>query len=356
MIDGLRKKGAPNLDLMPDGRGYPARRVRRRRSPSKPPDAAERLHRAHEAAAPARRATRLYTHDRSAGDVEDPRSRGRARPPTAPGHAARWEGWDDAAVAPEKLGRVPARSAGAAGRISATRPAFYGHFGHGCIHMQISFDLQTEHGIRKYGEFVDRAADLVVGYGGSLSGEHGDGQSRGALLPKMFGRRADAALSRVQGDLGSRQQDEPAQARRRLPADREPAARRRLRAASSRATHFAFPDDDGSFARASLRCIGLGECRKHDAGTMCPSYMVTLEEEHSTRGRAHMLFELLQGEVLRGRLEGRARQASRSTCACPARRASPSARPTSTSRPTAPSSSRTTTRASGGRCTRTRSG
>ena len=64
------------------------------------------------------------------------------------------------------------------------------------------------------------------------------------------------------------------------------------------ATFFAFPDDRGSFAKAALRCIGLGECRKHDYGTMCPSYMVTLEEQHSTRGRAHMLFEMLQGEVL----------------------------------------------------------
>ena len=64
-------------------------------------------------------------------------------------------------------------------------------------------------------------------------------------------------------------------------------------------THFQFPDDGGSFAKATVRCIGLGECRKQDSGTMCPSYMVTLEEEHSTRGRAHMLFELLQGEVLR---------------------------------------------------------
>jgi Fe-S oxidoreductase len=64
-------------------------------------------------------------------------------------------------------------------------------------------------------------------------------------------------------------------------------------------THFQFPDDDGSLAKATLRCIGLGACRKQDAGSMCPSYMVTLEEEHSTRGRAHMLFELLQGEVLK---------------------------------------------------------
>jgi Fe-S oxidoreductase len=66
------------------------------------------------------------------------------------------------------------------------------------------------------------------------------------------------------------------------------------------ATHFHFPDDGGSLAKASLRCIGLGACRKQDSGAMCPSYMVTLEEEHSTRGRAHLLFEMLQGEAIRG--------------------------------------------------------
>ncbi len=66
------------------------------------------------------------------------------------------------------------------------------------------------------------------------------------------------------------------------------------------ATHFKFPEDDGSFAKAAQRCIGLGACRKNDTGSMCPSYMVTLEEEHSTRGRAHMLFELLQGEIVKG--------------------------------------------------------
>ena len=215
----------------------------------------------------------------------------------APGAPLEWEGWDDAAVAPEKLGAY-LRDLRALLDEYHYQTAFYGHFGHGCIHMRVSFDLYTEDGIRKYGEFVDRAADLVVSYGGSLSGEHGDGQSRGALLPKMFGERADDRVPRVQVGLGSRQQDEPAQGHRRLPADGEPAARRRLRAAPA-AHAFPFPDDGGSLAKATLRCVGLGECRKHDSGTMCPSYMVTLEEEHSTRGRAHMLFELLQGEVVR---------------------------------------------------------
>ena len=65
-------------------------------------------------------------------------------------------------------------------------------------------------------------------------------------------------------------------------------------------THFQFPDDGGSLAKATLRCLGLGACRKLEGGTMCPSYLGTLEEEHSTRGRAHMLFEMLQGEIVNG--------------------------------------------------------
>ena len=177
------------------------------------------------------------------------------------------------------------------------RGSFYGHFGHGCIHMRVSFDLETEIGIRKYGKFVDRAADLVVGYGGSLSGEHGDGQSRGALLPKMFGPELMVAFREFKAVWDPDNKLNPHKVidaylpteNLRMGVDYKPLKPQ---------THFKFPDDDGSFAKATLRCIGLGACRKSDGGSMCPSYMVTLEEEHSTRGRAHMLFELLQGEVL----------------------------------------------------------
>src|SRR5438876_6049673 len=98
----------------------------------------------------------------------------------------RFEGWDDASVAPDRLGPYLRELRQLLDSYNY-QAAYYGHFGHGCIHMQVSFDLFTEQGIRKYTEFIERAADLVVKYGGSLSGEHGDGQSRGALLPKMFG-------------------------------------------------------------------------------------------------------------------------------------------------------------------------
>ncbi len=175
----------------------------------------------------------------------------------------------------------------------------YGHFGQGCLHTRIDFDLETADGIRRYRAFVEEAADLVVSLGGSLSGEHGDGQSRGELLSKMFGPGRDGRLPRVQGDLGSRVEDEPGQDRRPLSARREPARsaprtiRRRSRRISTSRTRTA--------ASPRRRCAvsGVGECRRHDGGTMCPSYMVTREEMHSTRGRARLLFEMLEGDPLK---------------------------------------------------------
>jgi FAD/FMN-containing dehydrogenase/Fe-S oxidoreductase len=295
IIDGLRKKNAPNLDLVPDGHGFllvefgsddPAgsrdtadRFIARMKQMPDPPSA--RLYTAAEA--------RAMWRIREAG----PRSAA-----TAPGAPLEWEGWDDAAVAPEKLGGY-LRDLRALLNEYGYQTSFYGHFGHGCIHMRVNFDLQTETGIRNYGEFVNRAADLVVSYGGSLSGEHGDGQSRGALLPKMFGDELMGAFRAFKSiwDPGNKLNPHkvvdaylPTE-NLRLGADYKPLQPQ---------THFSFPDDGGSFARASLRCVGLGECRKHENGSMCPSYMVTLEEQHSTRGRAHMLFELLQGEVVQG--------------------------------------------------------
>jgi Fe-S oxidoreductase len=216
----------------------------------------------------------------------------------APGPAPRWEGWDDAAVPPAKLGAY-LRELRALLDEFEYDAAYYGHFGHGCIHMQTSFDLQSEPGIRKYAAFIDRAADLVVKYGGSISGEHGDGQARGALLPKMFSPTLMNALREFKAAWDPRGRMNPGKLIDAFP----PTENLRLGSDFSPrqpATHFAYPDDNGSFAKASMRCIGVGECRKGDYGTMCPSYMVTLEEEHSTRGRARMLWEMLQGEVLRG--------------------------------------------------------
>ncbi|HEY8998478.1 MAG TPA: FAD-binding oxidoreductase, partial [Edaphobacter sp.] len=103
-----------------------------------------------------------------------------------PGKRTGWEGWEDAAVAPEKLG-VYLRDIFALMQEFGYWAPMYGHFGQGCVHMRLSFDLETEKGILDFREFMDRAADIALAHGGSLSGEHGDGQARGALLPKMFG-------------------------------------------------------------------------------------------------------------------------------------------------------------------------
>jgi FAD/FMN-containing dehydrogenase/Fe-S oxidoreductase len=215
-----------------------------------------------------------------------------------PGRPLNWEGWEDAAVRPDKLGDYLREF-----RALLTRFGFkatlYGHFGHGCIHTRIPFDLFTAQGIAKYREFAETAADLVVRYGGSLSGEHGDGQSRGELLPRMFGDdvvRAFGEFKRLwdpTGRMNPGKVVEPYKLDENL----------RLGAGFQfppLETRFAYPRDEGNFARATLRCVGVGECRRLHGGTMCPSYMVTLEEKHSTRGRAHLLFEMTRGEVVTG--------------------------------------------------------
>ncbi len=295
MIDGLKRRGAPNLELMPDGRGYLLVEFGAD-SAAEATAKAEALI-AHLARVPGAPTHRLYT-SAEAKAVWKIREAGPRAASNAPGQPPRWEGWDDAAVAPEKLGSY-LRELRALLNEFGYEAAYYGHFGHGCIHMQTSFDLQSEPGIRKYADFIDRAADIVVRHGGSISGEHGDGQARGALLGKMFGPDLMDAFRQFkhawdpQGRMnpGKLIDAYPPTENLRLGADFNPL---------QPATHFAFPDDNGSFARASMRCIGLGECRKDLYGTMCPSYMVTREEEHSTRGRARMLWEMLQGEAIRG--------------------------------------------------------
>ncbi len=213
-----------------------------------------------------------------------------------PGKKPGWEGWEDAAVPPDRLGSY-LRAIWVLMAEYGYESPLYGHFGEGCVHMRINFDLETEAGIRNFREFVDRAADVVIAHGGSISGEHGDGQARGALLPKMFGPELMEAFREFKRLWDPDNKMNPG----KLIDAREPHADLRLGAdyrPRPVETHFKFPNDNGSFAAATLRCVGVGACRKEDAGTMCPSYMATREEKHSTRGRAHLLWELLQGEVL----------------------------------------------------------
>jgi FAD/FMN-containing dehydrogenase/Fe-S oxidoreductase len=219
-----------------------------------------------------------------------------------PGEPDRWEGWEDAAVPPEKLGGY-LRSITALMETYGYRSPLYGHYGQGCVHTRINFDFRSAEGLKKFREFLERAAEMVVSFGGSLSGEHGDGQARSALLPKMFGPELieafrefkmiwDPANRMNPGNLSDavRLYDPVENLRFSPPRPGEPAS-------AEPEKHFAFARDEGSLERASERCVGVGACRNMQGGVMCPSYRATGEEMHSTRGRAHLLWEMLAGSL-----------------------------------------------------------
>jgi Fe-S oxidoreductase len=214
-----------------------------------------------------------------------------------PGEPLRWEGWEDSAVAPDKLGNY-LRDLRKLMQAYSYEGSFYGHFGHACVHTRMDFDLESEEGIKKFRRFMEEAADLVVGYGGSLSGEHGDGQARAELLPRMFGPELIQAFREFKAiwdpdwkmNPGKLVEPYKMDENLRLGATYDPWQPQ---------THFQFPEDHGSLAAATLRCVGVGKCRRYEGGVMCPSFRVTREEEHSTRGRAHLLWEMTQGDVVR---------------------------------------------------------
>jgi FAD/FMN-containing dehydrogenase/Fe-S oxidoreductase len=216
-----------------------------------------------------------------------------------PGEPHGWEGWEDAGVPPEQLGSY-LRKIFALMKEYGYRSPMYGHFGQGCVHLRINFDLESEPGIRKFAEFLDRATDVVLEHGGSISGEHGEGQARGSLLPKMFGPeimrafREFKALWDPANGMNPGKMIDPVSVYTPIENLRLGAGYESKRPE----TFFQFPDDGGSFGDATLRCVGVGACRKAGSGTMCPSYMATQEEQHSTRGRAHLLWELMEGKVL----------------------------------------------------------
>ena len=212
-----------------------------------------------------------------------------------PGQHPRWAGWEDSAVPPARLGGYLRDLRQLLNRYDYTA-AFYGHVGQGCMHLRVDFDFQSADGIARFRSFMNAAAELVVGYGGSLSGEHGDGQARAELLPKMFGPDLVRAFAEFKGIWDPTGRMNPGKVVDPTRMDEH----LRVAAYSPRAlrTHFRLQEDGGSFAQAALRCVGVGKCRREAGGTMCPSYMVTREEKHSTRGRARLLFEMLQGDVI----------------------------------------------------------
>ncbi len=297
LVEGMSHKAKllNNIALIPEGNGFLLAEF----GADSQPEADRQARALNEALKhfPHQPTSRLYTQQEAAR-VWQVRESALGATAFVPGRPLAWEGWEDAAVDPATLGAY-LRDLDVLMCEFGYTTAMYGHFGQGCVHMRHNWDLTSEPGILKYRAFIDRAADLVVRHGGSLSGEHGDGQSRGVLLAKMFSPELLDAFRRFKrlwdpdnrlnpGKLIDAHQPHEDL---RLGADYNPWQPK---------THFAFADDQGSFARANLRCVGVGACRKTDSGTMCPSYMATGEEMHSTRGRAHLLWELMQREVLPG--------------------------------------------------------
>ncbi|QJT00055.1 FAD-binding oxidoreductase [Streptomyces asoensis] len=204
-----------------------------------------------------------------------------------------WPGWEDSAVAPENLAAYLRDFR----KLLATHGltgVMYGHFGAGCVHVRIDFDLATDEGRAAARRFLHEAAALVVAHGGTLSGEHGDGRARGELLEVMYSHRMIRAFAAFKELFDPEGLLNPGVVVAPAPLDADLA----LHQIRPLATEFTFPHDEDGFAGAARRCIGVGRCRSDVGGVMCPSYRATGEENDSTRGRARLLQEMVRGETV----------------------------------------------------------
>ncbi|HEY4676370.1 MAG TPA: FAD-linked oxidase C-terminal domain-containing protein [Candidatus Angelobacter sp.] len=298
----IEKKGGPDkqyLGMLPEGRGW----LMAEFGADKKEDA---LQLAHEVmnklkSKPNAPSMKLFTDKDDMEHIWKVRESGLGVTAFIPGEPDTWEGWEDSAVPPEKLGGY-LRELRALYNKYEYNSALYGHFGQGCVHCRVSFDLRSAPGIKKWRSFMEEATDLCVKYGGSFSGEHGDGQSKAEFLYKMFGEELIEAFREFKSIWDPDWKMNPGKIvdpyridqNLRLGADYHP---------WDPPTHFKYPQDYRSFAHAALRCVGIGKCRRKnpasvEGDTMCPSFMVTHEERHTTRGRAHHLWEMLHGGVI----------------------------------------------------------
>ena len=298
LISNMKKKGLhpKSIAMLPEGRGWLLCEFGGETKEESNAKARALMDRLSQQADPPN--MKLFIDEQETLMVWKARESGLGATSQVPGEPEAWEGWEDAAVAPEQLGtylRLLHQMLAKYGYHCA----LYGHFGDACVHMRIDFDLVTEAGIKNFRAFMEEAADMVVQLGGSLSGEHGDGQARGELLVKMFGPELMEAFREFKRiwdpgwkmNPGKKIDANPLDENLRLGATYRPAPVK---------TYFSFADDHGHYPESTLRCVGVSKCRKEDGGTMCPSYMATREEKHSTRGRARLLFEMLRGDPLEG--------------------------------------------------------
>ncbi len=239
----------------------------------------------------------VITDEAQAARIWEVRESGLGATAFIPGTHDNWPGWEDASVPPWNLPSY-LRKFRHLLRDHGYDCSLYGHFGQGCVHCRINFDLVTPSGIDNYKAFVHKAADLVLEHGGCLSAEHGDGLAKSELLPKMFGDELMEAFARFKRlwdpdnimNPGKVVATPPLDTDLRFGPHYQP---RRLE------TEFSYPDAGTTmFERAAVRCVGVGKCRRRDDAFMCPSYIATQEELDSTRGRARLLFEMTRGDTI----------------------------------------------------------
>jgi FAD/FMN-containing dehydrogenase/Fe-S oxidoreductase len=240
---------------------------------------------------------KLYEDDREVRDVWEIREGG-VHHSKVPGEHPGWPSWEDAAVAPERCGEYLRDFEELVTDHGLRVSCYFGHVGHGCIHTRLDWDFSTRDGIRRYRTFMEEAADLVSSYGGSLSGEHGDGQARAELLDRMFGPELVGAFREFRSIWDPDGKMNPGKVSDPYPLDTNLRMAPPYRPRPVK-TYFSYSEDGGSFAAAAERCFGVGACRDQE-GVMCPSYHATFEEEHSTRGRARLLFEMMRGDEVTG--------------------------------------------------------
>jgi FAD/FMN-containing dehydrogenase/Fe-S oxidoreductase len=234
----------------------------------------------------------------------------------SPAGAPAWAGWEDAAVPPERLGAY-LRDFEALLADHGLDGIPYGHFGDGCLHMRIDFPFDRPEGRAVYRAFVEQAARLVAGHGGSMSGEHGDGRARSELLPLMYEPAAVGAMAAVKAVLDPRDLLNPGVLVRPRPFDAD--LRRTMARPVTGRLGFRYPDDGGDLTSAVHRCTGIGRCVADNTaagGVMCPSWLATRDEKDTTRGRSRVLQEAVNGTLIGGLAAPEVREALDLCLAC----------------------------------------